>query len=103
MIIPIRNILFNQFSMPSIDEEILLIKERDDGIDDIVIGAYNKAKQKIGTVSVRSIFNRQVYAKLIDNYFYGKIFSISRNNILVEIDYPKNPPPNNYFQKNGIK
>jgi hypothetical protein len=100
MIIPIRNILFNQFTMPSIDDEILLIKERDNGIDDIVIGAYNKAKQKIGTVSIRSIFNRQVYSKLIDNYFYGKVFCISKNNILVEIDFPKNSPSNKDFLNN---
>lgn len=102
MIIPIHILRTSQFNYPKIDEELLLIKEPIDDIGEIKISAYNKNKEKLGFLGIQSLLHQQVYSKLTNNYFYGIVFCITRNNILVEIDYPKNTSPSNYFQNNVI-
>ena len=68
----------------------MLLQESENLYDDMAIAAYNSENQKIGYVSARSTYNKKVYQKMLGTTtVQGKIWSIGRNQILVEIDFEK--------------
>ncbi len=87
MIIPINGLKYYVFHPPRIDDEILLVKEKNNPFDDKAVAAYNHVGQKIGYVSKRCLHNSKVNDKMKQEDFIGKIWSIGKNQILVELDF----------------
>jgi hypothetical protein len=85
MIIPIKNHSCDVISTLKIDDEILLVKEKDNINENNAIGAYNHLGQQVGYISSRSTNNENVFNKIMKDDCIGMIWSISRNHILVEI------------------
>jgi hypothetical protein len=85
MIVPIVGIKYYQFQPIQIDDEILLVKEKDNIYDDKAIGAYNHLGQQVGYISSRSTYNVNVFNKIMKDDCICMIWSISHNYILVEI------------------
>ena len=86
MIIPIHGLKYYEFKQPLIGEQVLLIKEKDNLFDPKAIAAYNSLNQQLGYIGARSSYNKRVYNKMLNESINGKIWSVSKNQILVEID-----------------
>lgn len=89
MIIPIHGLKYHKFKHPKIGDEVLLIKERENIFDQMAIAAYNKSKQQLGYISAQSNQNEKVYKRMLEESVRGYVWSIGKNQILVEIDLPK--------------
>ena len=87
MIVPIHGLKYFLFDPVIMDQEILLVKEKENPHDDMAIAAYNQKGQKIGYVSAKSSYNKKVYLKMKQPDFIGKVWSIGKNQVLVEIDF----------------
>lgn len=86
MIIPIYGLQYHQFEQPLIGDEVFLIKEKDNLYDPMAIAAYNRRNQKIGYISKKSCYNEKVYNKMQAESINAIIWSVAKNQILVEID-----------------
>lgn len=89
MIIPIHGLKYYQFTQPLIGDEIRLVKEKDNLHDPMAIAAYNKLNQQIGYISAHSTYNQKVYTRMLEESVNGTVWSIGRNQILVEIDFKR--------------
>jgi len=89
MIIPIHGLKYHNFNPPKIGDEVLMIKEKENLFDPMAIAAYNKLSQKIGYIGARSNYNKKVYARMLEVFVIGFVWSIGKNQILVEIDIPR--------------
>jgi ribosome-associated toxin RatA of RatAB toxin-antitoxin module len=87
MIVPITGSKYYTFSPLCMDEEILLVKEKDNAFDNNAIVAFNSLGQKFGYVSTRRDFSKKVNAKMKQNEFYGKVWGKTGGEILVELDF----------------
>lgn len=85
MIVPLVGLKFHQFQPVKIDDEILLVKEKENLFEDNSVAAYNHQGEQIGYVSSRSTYNAKVNAKMKEINLRSKVFSIGRNQILVEL------------------
>ena len=88
MIVPIVGLKYYQFKPIQIDDEVLLVKEKDNLFDDKAVAAFNMSGEKIGYVGTRSAKNEKVNSKMKQNDFIGKVWCITRSQILVELDFP---------------
>ncbi len=79
--------------MPPLGEQILLVKEKSNLYDEKAVAAYNSMKEKIGYVSAKSSQNAKVHSRMEEEEIRGQVWAIFPNQILVEIELPKNPPP----------
>lgn len=52
----------------------------------MAIAAYNNANQQLGYIGARSSYNKKVYCKMLTESFKGKVWSLSKNQILIEIE-----------------
>jgi hypothetical protein len=86
MIIPIHGLKDYQFEQPLIGDEIQLVKDGENLYDPMAIAAYNKLKQKIGNVSIRNFYNQQVYNLMLEESINALVWSVGKNQILVEIE-----------------
>lgn len=89
MIIPIHGLKYHQFTQPLIGDEIHLVKEKDNLHDPMSIAAYNKLNQQIGYISAQSTYNQKVYARMLEESVNGIVWSIGKNQILVEIKFAR--------------
>lgn len=88
MIFPINGLRYHQFDEIHIEDEILLKKEKDNPHDEMAIAAFNEKGQKIGYVGKRiGGYNKKLYQRMADDCVYGKVWNISKWQILVELDY----------------
>lgn len=88
MIVPIAGSRYYQFKPIQNDDEILLVKEKDNAYDDKAVAAFNSSGQKIGYVAKRNAYNQKVHSKMKRNQFRGKAWSFYNGQILVELDFP---------------
>ena len=51
--------------MPKLQDNLMIIKEKDNVFDAEAIAAYNSANQKIGYISRNSCYNSKVFKKCI--------------------------------------
>ena len=86
MIIPIHGLKYYEFSQPIIGDEVLLLKEKDNLFDPKAIAAFNNLNQQLGYIGARSNYNKKVYSKMLTKSVKGKIWSVSKSQILVEIE-----------------
>lgn len=94
MIVPINGLRYYQFDVIHIDDEILLKKEKDNPHDVMAIAAFNLQGQKIGYVGKRiGGYNKKLYQRMADDWAFGKVWNISKWQILVELENLI-PPPN---------
>jgi hypothetical protein len=101
MIVPIHGLKYYNFEPIQIDDAVLLIKEKGNIFDENAVATFNTQNQKIGYVSAKNSRNIKVRAKMEQEQIWGKVWCISRNQVLVELDFSNNTPPNNHFQKKG--
>lgn len=87
MIIPLTGLQYYQFDALKINDELLLVKEKDNLYEDKAIGAYNHLGQQVGYISARSSYNVKVYNKITKNNCIGKVWCISNNQALIELDF----------------
>jgi hypothetical protein len=87
MIVPIHGLRYHKFEMPSLKDDLKIIKERENIYDKEAIAAYNKSNQKIGYISRNSCFNSKVYKKMQEDIVIGKVWAIFPNQILIELDF----------------
>ena len=92
MIVPIHSLKYHKFHRPTIDDELTLIKEKENPFDELAIAAYNSKNEKIGYVSAKSCYNKKVYEKMLSDIFLGKVWAVFPNQILIELDFQKNLP-----------
>lgn len=90
MIIPIHGLKFHQFDYPQLGDEISLVKENENLFDPMAIAAFNRQHQQIGYVSAKNSRNVKIYNRMLTDSLTGKVWSISKNQILIEIDLPMN-------------
>lgn len=90
MIIPIHGLKYYKFEPVIINDDILLVKEHENVYDDKAIAAYNIKGEKIGYISTKSLCNAKVREKMRQEDIIGKVWSIGRNQILVELDFSIN-------------
>jgi len=93
VIIPIFGTKYYTFIEPTIHEIVTLHKEKDNPFDKFAIAVYNCKNEKIGYVSKKAIENKKVYSIIKDDIYYGRIWGIFPNYLLVELDLSNNPPP----------
>lgn len=86
MIIPIHGLQYHHFEQPIIGDEVFLVKEKENLYDSMAIAAYNKNNQKIGYISKKSCYNEKVYNKMRAESIKAILWSVAKNQILVEID-----------------
>ena len=86
MIIPIHGLKYYEFSQPLIGDEVILLKEKDNLFDPKAIAAFNNLNQQLGYIGARSNYNKKVYSKMLTKSVKGKIWSVSKSQILVEIE-----------------
>lgn len=86
MIIPIHGLQYHKFEQPLIGDEIFLVKEKANIHDSMAIAAYNKLNQKQGYISTRSCYNEKVYHRMLEETIKAIVWSVGKNQILVEID-----------------
>ena len=86
MIIPIQGLKYQKFRPLKIDEEILLVKEKENLYENNAVAAYNFLGEQIGYISSKSAHNKKVYTKMLSKYFTGKVWAIGKNQILLELD-----------------
>ncbi len=86
MILPIQCFNFSNFEPVHVNEEVLLVKEKINIHDSMAIVAYTNKGEIIGYVSQRSTYNAQVRILINNESVIGKIWSISQNQILVELE-----------------
>ena len=94
MIVPIHGLKYHKFVLPHIYDELLLVKERENQFDTMAVAAYTIEGEKLGYVSAKSLYNAKVFARMQTEITFGKVWAIFPNQILVELDLPKNTPPN---------
>lgn len=88
MIVPIVGSKYYQFKPLQIDDEILLVKEKDKVYDKKAVAAFNSSGEKIGYVGKRSEYNQKVHSRMKQKQFTGKAWCFYRGLILVELDFP---------------
>jgi len=87
MIVPIHGLKYHQFEMPKLQDNLIIIKEKDNVYDAEAIAAYNAENQKIGYISRNSCYNSKVFKKMEADHFIGKVWAIFPNQILIELDF----------------
>ena len=102
MILPIYGLKYHKFTMPQIGEKLLLVKEKNNLFDENAVAAFNYMNEKIGYVSAKSSRNAKIHSRMKEDEINGRVWAIFPNQLLVEIDIPKNPPPNNCECQNEI-
>lgn len=95
MIVPIHGLKYHSFEPVNIDDSLILVKEKDNIFDDNAVAVFNLKNQKVGYVSAKSSRNIKVRSKMQQEQILGKVWSISRSQILIELDFSNNTPPNN--------
>jgi hypothetical protein len=85
MIIPIHGLRYYNFKMPKRNCKIILVKEKNNPFDKFAIAAYNSQIQKIGYVGAMDGYNKLIY-KIFEDGIIGKVWDISPNQILLELD-----------------
>ena len=88
MIVPIVGLKYYNFKPIQINDEVLLVKEKNNLFDDKAVAAFNVSGEKIGYVGNRSARNEKVYSKMKQKECRGKVWCITGNQILVELDFP---------------
>jgi hypothetical protein len=88
MIVQIVGSKYYQFKPVQNDDEILLVKEKDNAYDDKAIAAFNSSGEKIGYVGKRKAINQKVFSKMKRNQFRGKAYCFYPELLLVELDFP---------------
>jgi len=87
MIVPIHGLKYHKFEMPNLNDNLKIVKERENIYDSEAIAAYNKTNQKIGYISKNSCFNSKVYKKMQEDAIIGKVWALFPNQILIELDF----------------
>lgn len=87
MIVPVHGLKYHEFEMPKLQDNLIIIKEKDNIYDTEAIAAYNAANQKIGYISRNSCYNSKVFKKMKTDHFFGKVWAIFPNQILIELDF----------------
>jgi hypothetical protein len=95
MIVPIHGLKYHSFEPVKIDDSVILVQEKDNIFDDNAVAVFNLKNQKVGYVSAKSSQNVKVRSKMEQEQILGKVWCISHNQILIELDFSNNPPPNN--------
>ncbi len=103
MIVPIHGLRYHKYTQPNLHDELLLVKEKENLFDAQAIAAYTLHGEKVGYISARSSQNVKVYSRMQQEIICAKIWALFPNQILVELDFPKNTPPKNCGCRNGIK
>jgi len=94
MIVPIHGLKYHSFKPVKIDDSVILVKEKDNIFDDNAVAVFNLKNQKVGYVSAKSSRNVKVRSKMEQEQILGKVWCISQNQILIELDFSNNTPPN---------
>jgi len=63
MIVPIHGLKYHKFKMPKLQDNLKIIKEKDNVYDAEAIAAYNVENQKIVYISRNSCYNSKVFKK----------------------------------------
>jgi hypothetical protein len=87
MIVPIHGLKYHKFEMPKLQDNLIIVKEKDNVYDEEAIAAYNTENQKIGYISKNSCHNSKVFKKMKTDNFIGKVWAIFPNQILIELDF----------------
>jgi hypothetical protein len=87
MIVPIVGLKYYDFKPIKIDDEVLLVKEKDNLYDDNAVAVFNMSGEKIGYIGSRSSRNHKVNSKMNKNDCIGKVWCITRNQVLIELDF----------------
>jgi hypothetical protein len=85
MIVPIHGLKYHNFEMPRLNDDLIIVKEKENIYDREAIAAYNKSNQKIGYISRNSCFNSKVYMKMQEDAIIGKVWALFPNQILIEL------------------
>lgn len=89
MIVPVYGLPYHNFQIPAIEDHVVIIKERENLYDEKAIAVYNTTGEKLGYIGKRNKFNEKVYAKMLKEQFYGKVWAIFKRQILIEIEFNK--------------
>lgn len=93
MIVPIYGLKYYSFSSPSIDELLVLHKEKNNPHDEFAIAAYNTKNEKVGYLSRKAIEKYRIYDYITTDVYFSRIWAIYPNQLLVELDLSNNPLP----------
>ncbi len=84
MLIPVSGLKYHTFEIPNVGEVVCLLKEPDNPVDSMAVGAYNDLNQRMGYVS--SKFNQKVFGRMSEEKCSAKVWWVFRTYILIDVE-----------------